>query len=92
MLRHIFQTAGGVLPSNTGSTTDRVVRRLDCAVINNLHRMRESANEEAFDSVRAAFVEGAPLYEGAGFHSETHLQVCVRKESQIIAYFRVRQR
>src|SRR5437667_162610 len=41
-----------------------------------------------FDSVRAAFVEGEPLYPGAGFHRRTHIQLCVRSTAQVIGYFR----
>jgi hypothetical protein len=36
----------------------------------------------------AAFIEGLPLYENAGFHEQTHIQICVRKPEQIIGYFR----
>jgi hypothetical protein len=64
------------------------IRYLDCAVINFLHGMREEEGEPAFDTVRAAFIEGAPLYENAGFHERTHIQICVRKPEQIIGYFR----
>ena len=89
-LRQLFAVAGSTLPVNTGAKPDRVVRRLDCAVINYVHEMREQQSQPVFDSVRAVFVEGEPLYEDAGFHSRTHIQVCVRREAQIIGYFRVR--
>jgi hypothetical protein len=42
--------------------------------------------------VRAAFVEGEPLYVGAGFHARTHIQLCVRKPDRILGYFRVKTR
>ena len=64
------------------------MRFLDCAVINSVHVMREDEDEPAFDTVRAAFIEGPPLYEDAGFHLETHVQICVRNPQQIIGYFR----
>jgi hypothetical protein len=64
------------------------IRALDCAVINYVHLMREQEHEPAFDTVRAAFIEGPPLYEDAGFHLKTHVQICVRNPSQIIGYFR----
>jgi hypothetical protein len=54
--------------------------------------MRKQQGEEAFDSVRAAFIEGNRLYEGAGFYNRTHIQLCVRREAQIIGYFRLRNR
>ncbi|HEV7405065.1 MAG TPA: hypothetical protein VGO11_19130 [Chthoniobacteraceae bacterium] len=80
------------LPVNAGPKPDYPVRRLDCAVMNYLHVNRQAEGNRPFDSVRAPFTEGALLYLGAGFHSRTHLQLCVRKEAQIIGYFRVRER
>ena len=64
------------------------MRALDCAVINYLHFAREAEGDPAFDTVRAAFIEGAPLYEGAGFYERTHIQICVRRPEQILGYFR----
>ena len=70
---------------------DRVWRKLDCAVINLLHDLRENeAGETPFDSIRALFPEGRELYPSAGFQEKTHVQLAVRKESSIIAYFRPR--
>ena len=66
----------------------KLQRSLDCAVLNFVHLMREQQNEAAFDSVRAAFIEGPPLYENAGFHELTHVQICVRRPQQIVGYFR----
>jgi hypothetical protein len=50
--------------------------------------MREAEGELPFDTVRAAFIEGPPLYENAGFHEQTHIQICVRGPQQIMGYFR----
>jgi hypothetical protein len=80
------------LPVNAGAKPDYPLRRLDCAVINYLHENRKAEGDQPFHSVRAPFLEGAPLYSGAGFHSRTHLQLCIRDEAQIVGYFRVRQR
>jgi hypothetical protein len=90
-LRETFATVGAPMPVNSGGAPDRGIRRLDCAVINYLHEAREAKGHRSFDSVRAAFVEGKPLYQGAGFHSRTHVQLCVRSEAQIVGYFRVRE-
>jgi len=76
------------LPQNKKMGSEMRIRALDCAVINFVHLMREQEHQPAFDTVRAAFVEGPPLYEDAGFHLKTHVQICVRKPSQIIGYFR----
>lgn len=88
-LVEVFEKTGIAPPANRGK--ENVVRSLDCAVINYVHDMQKRANSEAFDSVRAAFVEGQPLYKNAGFHSRTHIQICIRQSSSIIGYFRPRR-
>lgn len=76
------------LPRNKKIGNEAPIRALDCAVINYVHLVREAEGETAFDTVRAAFIEGSPLYEKAGFHKQTHIQICVRRPEQIIGYFR----
>lgn len=68
-----------------------MVRRLDCAVIQSLHQNREESGLPAFDTIRAAFPEGTPLYPNAGFLERTHIQICVRDPKSIIGYFRVKK-
>jgi hypothetical protein len=87
-LRASCEAAGLALPKNQIRGGEMAIRRLDCAVINYVHVAREQDGEPAFDSVRAPFVEGPPLYQLAGFHERTHIQICVRKPEQIIGYFR----
>ena len=82
------RAAGFDLPANKKYGGQLVVRRLDCAVINFVHLMRERNGDTAFDSVRAPCIEGPPLYQNAGFHKQTHVQICARKADQIIGYFR----
>lgn len=67
---------------------DVPLRRLDCAVIRFLHKEREDAGYEPFDTVRPAFVEGEPLYAGSGFAAKNHIQICVRNTACIKGYFR----
>jgi len=76
------------MPENKGSTPDKAARMLDCAVLNFLHRFRKVTNEPEFDSVRAPFLEGEPIYPDAGFRSENHIQLCVRSTDCIKGYFR----
>lgn len=83
-----LSAAGVPMPKNQRQGNEWAVRRLDCAVVNHVHEFRAQAGEAEFDSVRAAFVEGEPLYPGAGFHRRTHIQLCVRSTSQVIGYFR----
>ena len=83
----LHQGAEEPLPSNSGGT-DRLLRRLDCAVIETLHATREDRGEPPFDTVRAAFIEGNLIYNGAGFHTKNHIQLCVRNIGCIKGYFR----
>jgi hypothetical protein len=75
------------LPSNENlpGGADYLLRKLDCAVINFLHET--IAHDQPFDSVRAAFVEGEPIYQNAGFRRKNHIQICVRNTSNIKGYF-----
>jgi hypothetical protein len=66
---------------------DLRARYLDKAVIETLHRLRQDEKQQPFDSVRAFFVEGEPLYEDAGLHSLDHIQICVRDPRNIVGYF-----
>ena len=81
----VFENAGKSIPQNTEKN-----RALDCAVINAAHELwqMETGSREPFDSVRAAFIEGEPLYQTAGFYSDTHIQICVRNAGCIKGFFR----
>lgn len=83
-----FKKSGLAMPENRGKTPDKAGRMLDCAVLNALHKYRENLGETGFDSVRAPFLEGEPIYPNAGFRSENHIQLCVRNTACIKGYFR----
>lgn len=68
-------------------STDLLIRELDCAVIENLHKTRKEENFQPFDSVRGVFVEGNPLYPGAGFNDKNHIQICIRNPNCIKGLF-----
>ena len=74
------------MPTNT---TDRLQRRLDCAVIRRVHAIFEEANLPPIDTVRGVFVEGKAAYEGAAFNEKTHIQVAVCNPDCIKGVFRV---
>ena len=82
------RTAEVELPMNSPDK-DRLRRQLDCAVFEQLHRIRDAAGHSGIDTVRGVFVEGNPVYEGAGFSGKTHIQICVRAPSNIKGVFRV---
>ena len=63
---------------------DKVLRKLDCAVIEFLHKMTE---EQPFDSVRGVFFEGNELYPNAGFKEKNHIQLCIKNPDCIKGFF-----
>lgn len=69
---------------------DKVLRYLDCAVIEYTHSFLKIKGEDPFDSVRAAFIEGGPIYPGAGFNEKTHIQICIINPNCIKGFFIVR--
>jgi hypothetical protein len=62
-------------------------RYLDKAIFETLHKLRGEEGKAPFETVRAFFVEGEPLYENAGLHSLDHVQICVRDAGKIIGCF-----
>lgn len=91
-LKQDFDQLKQSMPSNSGTTSDLLNRRLDCAVLNALHGYRDVDELEPYDSVRAPFLEGGDLYPTAGFRSQNHIQICVRDVSCIKGYFRPKTR
>jgi hypothetical protein len=83
-----YATSGLRLPTNSGGK-DLFLRKLDCAVIETLHDIRELTSEPPIDTVSGIFLEGEPIYETAGFYEKTHIQVCVRNPLMIKGIFAV---
>ena len=87
-----MESIGLDLPKNEPGARgdeDLLKRKLDCAVVNYVHAVRKDVDLlKPFDSVRGAFSEGEPLYEGAKIMAKTHIQVCIRDRSSIRGYFR----
>lgn len=84
-----MKLAGTPLPGNTGATDDKVVRKLDCAVIRMLHEMNSASGRPQIDTVKGVFTEDAPLYPGSGFRALTHIQHAVCNLDCIKGVFRV---
>jgi len=74
-------------PSEDPDSFDDVIRRLDCAVIKQVHEIFHLTDQRPFDSVRALLPEGKPLYTGAGFRRKTHIQIAIRNPNMIKGYF-----
>ncbi len=81
------RASGAELPQNEGRTPDRKLRRLDCAVLNAYMRL-SGQRGQVYDTVRCGFVEGEPVYPGAGICKESHLQIVVRNSQSIFGVFR----
>ena len=81
------------LPKNTSfgkSDFDFKKRELDCAVIRYAHKLAKEEGEY-FDSVRAAFLEGEPLYPGSIFRKQNHIQIAIINPNCIKGIFLPRQ-
>jgi hypothetical protein len=78
-----------VLPENTPlrKSEDLLLRKLDCAVIENLHLYRKRQKKRPFDSTRGIFIEGDPIYHTAGFYEKSHIQLCIRNPNCIKGFF-----
>lgn len=85
--------SGGMLPQNAGigNSIDKLMRRLDCAVIEIAHKINKRAGYPPYDSVRGVFWEGKELYPGASFTEKNHIQICVRNPNCIKGFFLPRE-
>lgn len=97
-----YKKAGKEIPQNKDLANDqhkdRILRELDCAVIEFMHqRILSEAQEQMknngytdikiFDSTRGVFTEGGPAYEGAGIFAKSHIQICIRNLNCILGFF-----
>lgn len=90
----VQRTAGLPMPENKiapkDKSADKVLRFLDCAVINHLHSIVNkglTSGISPFDTVRALFPEGLDLYDGSGFKDKSHSQIAVLNTSCIKGVF-----
>jgi len=93
ILRTALESQNKPLPKNIskGNLKDLLLRQLDCAVIQTLHKARQDENMPMFDSVRGVFWEGQELYPNAGFREKDHIQICVRNPNCIKGFFYPRE-
>lgn len=91
MLKRQFDAIGQKMPVNLDAkgdpNSDKLVRKLDCAVINNVHTLVGEMKLPEFDTVRGLFPEGNEIYDGARFRERTHTQIAVRTDSCIKGFF-----
>lgn len=91
---HLLKATTKKLPKNlkaTGTSHDLMLRELDCAVIETLHKSRGDSKLREYDSVRGVFWEGKELYPNAGFREKDHVQICIRNPNCIKAFFHPRE-
>lgn len=83
---------GLALPKNKKAKHDqrdvKVLRYLDHAVIETLHRVTEKGGLPPFDTVRGTFSEGEGVFPGSGILELTHSQVAVRSLDCVKGVFR----
>jgi hypothetical protein len=82
VVRKLYQDDGRSLPANRGLRSD-----LDCLVINELVAASDESGI-AYDTVRSAFLEGEPAFEGSRIFRESHIQVSVLTTASIVGVFR----
>ena len=61
-------------------------RDLDCLIINTACDIFATTGKN-FDTVIGTFIEGRPVFPGAGVHDRTHTQISVRNPKCILGYF-----
>ena len=90
-LKQTLSLAGLEMPVNIDpdkvKSKDRLLRKLDCAVITTLHELNQKAKLPAYDSVRGVFWEGEELYPGAGFREKNHIQIAIINPNCIKGFF-----
>lgn len=90
-LKKTLFLAGLDMPVNVDpvrvKSKDRILRKLDCAVISTLHELRQNAGLPPYDSVRGVFWEGDELYPGAGFREKNHIQIAIINPNCIKGFF-----
>lgn len=79
---------------NKDTHNDKLIRELDCAVIEYCHTQIEKeiksslgSHLKTYDSVRGIFTEGGEAFPGAGIQKKNHIQVCIRNTNMIKGFF-----
>jgi hypothetical protein len=102
LMKKEFSELEKELPKNRDvkedSHKDKLIRELDCAVIEYLHsKVNEeltanpATNLKKFDSSRGVFIEGGPIFPGAGVQKKSHIQICIRNMNCIKGFFHPRK-
>lgn len=92
-LRVTKEQQGKPLPTNRpdkgAAPGERLVRSLDCAVIDMANRLADhAAGGTRFQTVRGVFEEGDAAFPGGCVRNRTHIQIAVRDMNCVLGYFR----
>lgn len=105
-MKALHKLVGKALPKNNDQSHDvhknKILRHLDCAAIEFMQaRILEQVKEDRikkgyseykiFDSTRGVFIEGGPVFEGAGLFEKSHIQICIRNPNCIRGFFMPRE-
>lgn len=92
-LHDLYKSSGLEMPQNLGAkgSKELLLRKLDCAVIEAVHAFNKEEKRTEYETVRGMFIEGEPIYKGAGIFDKSHIQICVRNHNCIKGYFHPRQ-
>lgn len=102
LMKEEFEILEKSLPKNKDVDKDihkdKLIRELDCAVIEFMHQKNENqikldleskgySDFNHFDTARGIFTEGGPAFEGAGIQKKNHIQICIRNINCIRGFF-----
>ena len=85
-----MKNAGTPIPGNEPlhvADDDRLLRKLDCAVVNWTIKRLEEGGDMRFHSVRGVFQEGEAAFPDSGIRRRSHIQIAVRNPACILGYF-----
>ncbi len=75
-------------PGRGAVGAERLVRKLDCAVINLLNATEDRDKGSVYyQTVRGVFEEGEEAFPGACIRVKTHIQIAVRDPRRVLGYF-----
>lgn len=88
--KKVYKKNGKELPKNndikSDKENDKLLRNLDCAVINYVHRSLRGKSQQ-YDTVRSPFIEGKEIYPGSSFKEKNHIQIAIRNTDCIKGVF-----
>ncbi|ELX09412.1 hypothetical protein Jab_2c14780 [Janthinobacterium sp. HH01] len=78
------------LPTNRAASQEDkegILHHLDRAIINFIHGQRLSLGQQAYDTVRGFFWQGAPVCPTSAIGRLSHVQIAVRNTACVLGYF-----